>query len=792
MIQYKKRGITMRKHLFEKQDKKEGRSFYTVLFLSFFIASVIPTLLLTIFLTVNFFNSVSSSSKSLNKQLLAQTNYAINQMHENVNWLTSSLLNDDHISNYLSLTSLNNDAVITVLADYEIQKQLASLPYIDSIYLYNAELNVIYSSKSRISEPLESFFDPEVSSYLLNETFSEHSQDKPVLSENFFTYYMFDTQDAIIINVKTSALTDSIVSMKNFTNDSESNFLLLDSDMNYLISVLDNNHAKDKTWMDAALKSLSQRHNSNSSLLKLNGHRYFQTNTNKNIYHWNLFNLTPANIIFQNMIATILFVFFILVGILILTLFICNRFAKKLNEPIVKLSQHLTRTPSNIVSSSTFQTKEFQKILSTISSLKKNNEKLHSVQEKSRYSLTQSCLNSFVSNRQSAPASFDFQKLEHLNISYLVKDKLCMAVFKIDNYPTVLDTHTSDELWAIQFAVVNIIEELISTKYKCNAFSRNDDKFVLLISCASANDLVTFENNLIMLFQEIQKNIDMHLHFTMTVAYSTIFHGLDKIPSVYSNTRHSLSLKMRYGHNSIIDPYMIDEIQVEPFQFSAKDTAQLIECLANGQFEQACVSYKKMTENLFFCDYDEIISTMIHLIHSIYDQLLGKYPMLKDTFNNALKPFVSKLNYAETSEDIQNLSHAFLKTLCSAIQKLKEDPTKQNSAIVTEKISQIIEEQYSDFSLCLASIAEEVGLSPNYTGQIFKQYTKKSVSQYLLEVRMEKIASYLQTTSLPLSQILDQVGMEMNNYFYTRFKNYFGISLSEYRQKFQNTEKNES
>ena len=64
---------------------------------------------------------------------------------------------------------------------------------------------------------------------------------------------------------------------------------------------------------------------------------------------------------------------------------------------------------------------------------------------------------------------------------------------------------------------------------------------------------------------------------------------------------------------------------------------------------------------------------------------------------------------------------------------------------------------------------------------------KKSVAQYILDLRMEKLAYYLQNTDLPLTEILDKIGMEKNNYFYTRFKKYFGMSLGEYRQQFQNT-----
>lgn len=782
----------MKKHLFQlfqMKEKKRDRSFYTVLFLSLFIVSITSTLLLTISLAINFLSSISSSSKNYNKQLLAQTNYTIDQIKENANWLSNSLLSDENVFAYLSLTSTNNSTV-PVLASREIYKHLMVLPYVDSIYLYNADLDLIYSSKTGYQQPLDSFADKKTMSRLQDKNFIENYQGTPVPTGNVLTYFLFDThmttdaKDAIIINFKSSTLTDSIVSMKDLSNNTHSNFLLLDSDMNYLVSVLDNNISKDSEWLDSALKSLSKKEALKSSYVKVNGRQYFLTHTDKNVYGWNLFNLTPAKILFQDIITTILISFFIWIGGFIFILFLCRLFAKRLNEPVENFTKQLLEVHSGSNKRTEFRTKEFNTILSTVSSLQQNNKQLRSVQQKSRYSLTQSCLNSFVANRQSILASYDSQKLEHLNIRYLETDKLCMAIFKIDHYRTFLTKHTGDELWAIQFSVVNIMEELTSAQFKCNALSRNDDKFVLFISCASETDLVAFEDKLVLLLQEIQKAIETYLHFTMTVSYSNVFHGLEKLPITYENTKRSLLLKMRYGHSAVIDPYMIDEVQTEPFQVSYKLNAQLLEQMTTGDFKKSWSTYEKLTQNLFYCDYDEITATMIHLIHNIYEQLSEKYPMLKDVFTEALKVVVAKLTQAEVSEDIQSLSYTFIETLCSAVQKLKEDPAQQNSTLIAEKIAQMIEEQYPDSSLCLASIAETIGLSANYTGQIFKQHTQKSVSQYLLEVRMEKIAFYLQTTSLPISKILEKVGMEMNNYFYTRFKNYFGMSLSDYKQKY--------
>lgn len=231
----------------------------------------------------------------------------------------------------------------------------------------------------------------------------------------------------------------------------------------------------------------------------------------------------------------------------------------------------------------------------------------------------------------------------------------------------------------------------------------------------------------------------------------------------------------------------MEDQEPEPFQPSGKALYPMLDQLIEGNFDEAFTLYQKSSNNLFCCDYDEILPALIHLVYSIYERMAEKYPMLKDALSRELKSVLVNLENAETEEDIQDHMRHFFTIICHSVQKLKEDPANQNGAVTAQKIAHIIEEEYTNPALCLCSVADNIGLSANYTGHIFKQYMQKSVSQYILDLRMEKLAWYLQNTSYSLTKILDLIGMEKNNYFYTRFKKYFGMSLGEYRQKFQNT-----
>lgn len=781
---------------FFPNSKVKNRSYFNTLLFFFLLISVISTLLLTVFLTGNYFNSMKNSVKKANEQLLAQTNYTIMQMDEDVSHFATSCMNSDSIISYLYYQDI--ESTTPVLSSRELGKQLMLLPNVDSIYLYSSTTGYIYSSKTGFQVPLEEFENPEITAYLEDIDFLTSHMGEPIpnhresATENaqIFSYYFptisSDTvENAIVINVHTSSLTDSIVTMKDLTPELSSNFILLDEHRSYLTGVLSETGNAREKWLDSAMKLISAKDALKSSLVKIDDKRYFQVCTNDNIYGWYLLNYFPLSTVFHDVISATLAGLLLFFCVLCVSIFFCISFSRRLNTPVEILANALNEKKVPAKTQELDTPREFQKILSAVSALQENNQQLRLQQQKTKYSQTQECLNSLLTNHNLDSPTLMEQKLDRLGLSWLKNRKLCMAVLKIDSYQKFLASQNPEDLWIIRFSVINIVDELASAIFTCNAVSRADDKFVMLLAPSSESSTALSEENLIALFHSIQESIETYLHFTVSIAYSTVFQDISNLPTVFTSVENSLYLKMHCGHNCIINPYLADEIPNETFQLSYREIIQMSDRLSNGQLDAAWTVYQESTKKLFHYAYSEIISTIIHMIYSVYERLIEKYPMLKDCITQDMKCILVNLEHAEISDDIHQLIRKYFENICSAILKLKDNPAQQNSAIVAEKITQIIQEQYTNPTLCLCSIAEQIGLSSNYTGHIFKQCTGKSVSAYILEIRMEQVVYYLKTTSWSLNKILDTVGLEKNNYFYTRFKNYFGMSLSEYKQKFQ-------
>jgi len=69
----------------------------------------------------------------------------------------------------------------------------------------------------------------------------------------------------------------------------------------------------------------------------------------------------------------------------------------------------------------------------------------------------------------------------------------------------------------------------------------------------------------------------------------------------------------------------------------------------------------------------------------------------------------------------------------------------------------------------------------------FKQKTNQNFSDYVMEVRMKNAARLLNDVRYRIYEISDMVGYS-NSFNFTRtFKNYFGLTPSEYRKNRQAT-----
>ena len=94
-------------------------------------------------------------------------------------------------------------------------------------------------------------------------------------------------------------------------------------------------------------------------------------------------------------------------------------------------------------------------------------------------------------------------------------------------------------------------------------------------------------------------------------------------------------------------------------------------------------------------------------------------------------------------------------------------------------------EQNFQNDISVENIASFCGLNRTYFGRIFKETVGKSPQQFLLSYRMAKAAELLKLTELTINDVGNAVGYPNQLHFSRAFKNVYGVSPREWRNKNQ-------
>ncbi|KTD84700.1 AraC family transcriptional regulator [Paenibacillus etheri] len=771
---------------------QKGRtSFLRKSFFSFLIISIIITVLLTTFLTFNYLRTTISLINGYNEKLIAQSNYSITYLDETAKKFGNALYTDKDIIAYLNMDE--NDVRVAIAASRVIDKHFLTLNDIDSVYLYNTGLDLYYSSRSGELKSSSAFSDQAIAKLLTDKKFVKEYRGRPIVASvdeatqpaNVCSYILFEPgntesglKNAIVVNIRTKALTNSIQAINSSDAVPETSFFVVDTGGSILSMALSPDFAHDMSEVRTLGRKVQELDGNMNQVQKIDGISYLVSSSKSNANNWYIMGVTPFKKIFKDVITASIVSAGIVAAVFIFCAVICLFLARRLNNPIQAITKIINGEAPEKSNPLVSDTEEFQVILSVFESMKEQNLQLDKLMRETGYAAKQDLLNSLLSESSTYSMNTILDKLHDLDLDYIASNQLCMCLFKIDNYSVFRSENSQEERWALRYAIVNIASE-IAEEIPCEIFSCDSDKFVVLVDCAEVTQFKLVQEKIERYLREVQSKTQQFIRISLSMTYSTLFKGMEHLPSMYNSMKGSIQLKIRYGHGCIISPYMMDEINMDDFHVPVKKEEQLIEKVLEGDIEGVFVIYQSIKKQLYNCSYNEIISCIIHLIYCLYSGVLSKMPAIKDNQDLFLQELLHNLQDAEVSTDIDDVMNTFLTKLCSKVMMLKN--SSNNNDYLIQRILGIVEQEYSDTGLCLSSIAEKLRMSPNYVGRLFKTSYGQSIAQYIFDLRMKKLDDYMRSTNLTLSVIIEKIGLERNNYFYTRFKKHFGMSLSEYR-----------
>lgn len=327
--------------------------------------------------------------------------------------------------------------------------------------------------------------------------------------------------------------------------------------------------------------------------------------------------------------------------------------------------------------------------------------------------------------------------------------------------------------------VIKDIEGLLDTSSIIVKPDNYKMEILLCISLAGKSEEYLLEK-----VKEIYNLITEKCNVKIIIGIGRTLKGISHINESYKQGIQAIEYEIFWGDFGIIkydgvqclNKNFVDKnreflIQLSDFskEIPQKTSSGEIFELLNELFSYLCTN--KGAERKLIYDYFYNIINEISLLH------LNLYEDINDIYDDD-SSWVKKLS---SLENIQGFKDFIFEFYDKYLRWTNEKRNNKNEHIINRLI-QLIEEKYM-YEISLKTIADEVFLSSNYIGCIFKKSTGKSFTNYLCEYRMEKAKELLKSSKNKVEKVAIKVGIPNVSYFCLIFRKKCGVSPGEYQER---------
>ena len=149
-------------------------------------------------------------------------------------------------------------------------------------------------------------------------------------------------------------------------------------------------------------------------------------------------------------------------------------------------------------------------------------------------------------------------------------------------------------------------------------------------------------------------------------------------------------------------------------------------------------------------------------------------------------PFVEN---AVPEYDPSLLARENILRLRQTIRELFQNIRDRNSGRQESQQEQLIaylRENYSDPSLCTASVSKQFDLTERQVSSMVRSATNRNLNEFVLDLRMAEAAELLRTTRLSITEIARRCGYQADSTFFRVFKKYYEVTATQYRKEQSN------
>jgi AraC-like DNA-binding protein len=748
------------------------KKMYISIFLYSCIVVSILTLLFTVFLSNQFAKSaieeLEKSNQEKMKQVVKSSEYTLQKLRQ----FALRIYSDERISLWMNMKKSEYSPLTLNKAAMSVRDFMSSEPLIHSIYLINFELNQIYTSTDASLYTTDEFYDRPILHYI-------KEQKTPYLQ--YFNHEV-EGETYLALVVPAAGPNQSfqgyaaILFSKPLLN--ENMLQVSEEDQNKIYM-----EGKDKEFIlgntDPVLTKALRETDLPSTAIenprrewKFNNVTWSVQSDQLPIEGWNVYHLAPISI-WQAKVAEIRFEIIGSSIILLLTLLLYLFWQSYRNfKPISELAHQIKSKlgKEHSVMQSTNDYNEMQWIHSGFHSLVEKIEQLDLSIKSSQALVKEDILRQWILNSKSYKSIEEFITKQ---TRILQTGLFRIAVIRLESYGRFEEQFDFASRKLMRFAMGNIMAEVLTNhKYAAEVVDFGSDHIVALISApASSDDLGQVKGAL----EEVRIQVRNWIKLDVNAAASPVLDVEENLQIIYSQLYELTLLSFINNEDKVFTLEDLD--RYERVKDSDLDEGLLKQVIHSVQLknEKALEGYlDQLTSHMQELSYEECKLQLTHMIYTIMKSFKNY-----STFQG-LKGIHVFLEQFATLREVKTWLYREMLQIME--QQRKKNGTGRKEEMGAEMIEYVRNHLHNPM-LSVDDIAAHISMSVNYTRQIFKDHFHCSLSDYIVNQRIELAAKLLKTTDWTVADITERSGFQTKSTFFTAFKRATGMTPNQYRME---------
>jgi len=750
------------------------------------ISVIFISAILILSLSVVLFSKFSSSSK---KDISRISAAMMNQSYRKIDTQLMAIyqyfarLNDqDDI-----LFEARHDLAFDGMSMYTIGRSLKGLsisnPLIESVYVYNRQADLVFSSKTTAQKSAK-FFDQDALNYFSR---LQESQ-QPVFSPRMVTYQIYEKEEilrlvslfffefdsagtvdsALVINVDIDVLLGSLSDQEN---DNPVQIVVTTSSGNVVISP-DPGKWNGSLMSESYFQRISKAAQDNGYFIgPVAGVPYLVSyfRTSKAL-DWYFLTFIEEKQLISGIGALRNYVLFLTGLFIMTTAILLLLMLRRLYRPVEKLVSRVKENTARLSSASSGADVEllsgaFEDLLNNVADLSKQlNESKPAKKREYLYRLVRGEL---TLDEESEQIPEDLRKL-------LGNPPFILCILRIDGFGNLSGHYSAAEIALLRLKICRLAVVSFSGKENIEVFDGKKDTVCLLLTEFGS----LLPDGLPEKIADIQTTVKDELGLSLTGVIGAPVDTIEKLPLDFERALYVSEMRLTAGIGQVFRADGVPGSPVSGRQYPVDLEKIILDAIKLEDIKNYTLGVRRFLDDCKERTPDETYLLLTQLSLNVIKaaQVGGRFPQESNVMD--IHRIAQRISGFDTLSEMGDWLISWGTGFISRTSLRKD---KRREEMVQGTI-EYIGTHYQDAMLTIDELADRVHLSVNHFRVVFKDIAGESISDYLTQYRFREAQRLLKGTDFSAKKIAEMVGFSNPNYFYISFKKLAGLSPEEYRK----------